>query len=530
MSARDRWTQVMDAAVAEGLLTQAQAADRAEERPWPVVLLTALGAWLAVVPLVGFFGVLLFDVVKEASGAYVIGPACLLGAVAVLRGRRVPLFVEQLAVPGLLVGGCVLAFGLYRDLRGHYASAVLAVLTLGVAASVPRAWLRAWLGALAAWLTSMALMSHGWSHLADGYVRWELHMLLPVWLGTLFAQRVSGPQVALALESMAAGWVLSAVAGLAASSGMTFLAGAAIGGPLWNFGWQGEGLVERIVSVMLATAGFAWLGFAWPSARRLAWGIAALVCVVLAGVMPALGDLLLVLAVCAGTGRWRLASAAGLGAAWVVGAFYYAIEMPLAHKAVVLMTAGAVLGAIAWWMRTRRVPVAAPLHGERHAGPSALVPVTVALCLLVVNIGIWQKESVIAHGRTVLVELAPLDPRSLAQGDYMALNFRLPPVAARPSPNAMPPHVVVQVDERDVATPLRIELAGEEAPVLAPGELRIALTAKDGRWVLVTDAWFFKEGDAARFAAARYGEFRITPDGDALLVGLRDTALVPISP
>jgi len=284
------------------------------------------------------------------------------------------------------------------------------------------------------------------------------------------------------------------------------------------------------MSVALATAGFVWLGTAWPSARRLAWGVAALVCVGLAGVMSTLGGLLFVLAVCAGTGRWRLAGAAALGAAWVVGAFYYALDVPLVYKALLFLAAGAVLGAIAWWMRPRRVHVAVLPQGARLALPSALMPVTVALCLVVVNIGIWQKEAVIAHGRTVLVELAPVDPRSLAQGDYMALNFRLPPVAAQPRPNDMPPHVVMQVDERGVAIPLRIELAGEEAPVLAPGELRIALSAKDGRWMLVTDAWFFKEGDAQRFSAARYGEFRITPDGDALLVGLRDTSLVPILP
>jgi uncharacterized membrane-anchored protein len=200
----------------------------------------------------------------------------------------------------------------------------------------------------------------------------------------------------------------------------------------------------------------------------------------------------------------------------------------LAHKALLLVAAGAVLGAIAWWTGPRRV-AAEPL-APRFAWPAALVPVAVVLCLLVVNVGIWQKEAVISNGRTVLVELAPADPRSLAQGDYMTLNFRLPPVTAQPRPNDMPPHLVVQVDERGVALPLRIELAGEEAPVLAPGELRIELTAKDGRWVLVTDAWFFKEGDAQRFAVAKYGEFRITADGDAVLVGLRDTRLVPIPP
>ena len=41
------------------------------------------------------------------------------------------------------------------------------------------------------------------------------------------------------------------------------------------------------------------------------------------------------------------------------------------------------------------------------------------------NLGILSKESLKANGETILLELAPRDPRSLLQGDYMALNYRL---------------------------------------------------------------------------------------------------------
>ena len=46
--------------------------------------------------------------------------------------------------------------------------------------------------------------------------------------------------------------------------------------------------------------------------------------------------------------------------------------------------------------------------------------------LAVANAGIWQKETLIANGRPIYIELAPVDPRSLMQGDYMALAFPLP--------------------------------------------------------------------------------------------------------
>lgn len=147
-----------------------------------------------------------------------------------------------------------------------------------------------------------------------------------------------------------------------------------------------------------------------------------------------------------------------------------------------------------------------------------MVAASALLTLGIVNVAIWQKENIIAHGQPVLVELAPRDPRSLMQGDYMALNWRLPPEVSDMRPlTAQRPQVVARKDARGIATLLRVH-GPEQA--LATDELLIELTPKDGRWVLVTDAWFFKEGDAERFEKAKYGEFRVNARGQALLVGM----------
>ncbi|CAG0878818.1 unnamed protein product [Cyprideis torosa] len=50
---------------------------------------------------------------------------------------------------------------------------------------------------------------------------------------------------------------------------------------------------------------------------------------------------------------------------------------------------------------------------------------TLAIILAVVNWSIVGKEKHLADGRKIYLELAPVDPRSLMQGDYMALRFRL---------------------------------------------------------------------------------------------------------
>jgi uncharacterized membrane-anchored protein len=152
-----------------------------------------------------------------------------------------------------------------------------------------------------------------------------------------------------------------------------------------------------------------------------------------------------------------------------------------------------------------------------------------ALAVLAVSaVGVWQKEALIAKGQPIFVELAPVDPRSLMQGDYMRLNFRVPPDITAGLETLLTtdrPRVVAHLDARGVATLTRLD----NGTPLAPGELRIALTPKDGRWILVSDAWYFAEGQAERWSAAKYGEFRVSGDGQALLVGMADAELHAIN-
>src|SRR4051794_32649483 len=49
--------------------------------------------------------------------------------------------------------------------------------------------------------------------------------------------------------------------------------------------------------------------------------------------------------------------------------------------------------------------------------------ITAVLILGVLNLLIVQKESVLANGQTIFMRLAPVDPRSLIQGDYMRLRY-----------------------------------------------------------------------------------------------------------
>lgn len=144
-----------------------------------------------------------------------------------------------------------------------------------------------------------------------------------------------------------------------------------------------------------------------------------------------------------------------------------------------------------------------------------VVLLTGVAILALVNVSIFQREQLLREGRVVLLELAPVDPRSLMQGDYMALRFRL---ADQIPESAQDGVAVVGVDDHAVAAFRRLDTGGP----LSPDEARIRFRVREGRKKLGTDAFFFQEGRAVDYSGARYGEARVADDGTMLLTGLRD--------
>lgn len=152
---------------------------------------------------------------------------------------------------------------------------------------------------------------------------------------------------------------------------------------------------------------------------------------------------------------------------------------------------------------------------------SLLVLGGLVLALAVPNFSIARKERLLATGTTMLVELAPVDPRSLIQGDYMRLDYaiarQLGSVAARNWPRDG--KLVVKVDDQNVARFVRLH---ESAP-LGPGEHLLLYRRRRDQTRIGTNAFFFQEGHADRYQGARYGELRVDRSGGSVLVGLRDS-------
>ncbi|QRK13827.1 GDYXXLXY domain-containing protein [Archangium violaceum] len=154
-----------------------------------------------------------------------------------------------------------------------------------------------------------------------------------------------------------------------------------------------------------------------------------------------------------------------------------------------------------------------------------------ALIVLVLVVLVVRKELVLAHGTPVLLELAPVDPRSLMQGDYMVLDYAIsrevrdPDPFADSDPNTEDGRLVLRLDENGVGRFVRRDAPGTP---LAPGELLLRYRVRKGRVRLGAESFFFQEGHADQYADAKYGELRVADDGSSVLVGLRDAERQPL--
>jgi len=140
---------------------------------------------------------------------------------------------------------------------------------------------------------------------------------------------------------------------------------------------------------------------------------------------------------------------------------------------------------------------------------------TLLLILLVANAIIYSRERLLAAGTVMYLELAPVDPRSLIQGDYMALRYRI----TRDIDNAHGAErgrAVIRLDDRDVAHFVRL-YDGR----LKDDERLLHYETRPTGVMIGAESYFFEEGHGGDYENARYAELRVNENGDVTLVALR---------
>src|SRR5947209_8763756 len=125
--------------------------------------------------------------------------------------------------------------------------------------------------------------------------------------------------------------------------------------------------------------------------------------------------------------------------------------------------------------------------------------ITTVLVLGILNFLIIQKESLLANGQSIFMRLAPVDPRSLMQGDYMMLRYSSdtfpPDIAALPSDGKF----MVKLDNNRVATFSRFfDSVGPR-----PNEMLLRYR-KRNEFRVGQDSFFIQQGTGDIYSRAKY--------------------------
>ena len=158
--------------------------------------------------------------------------------------------------------------------------------------------------------------------------------------------------------------------------------------------------------------------------------------------------------------------------------------------------------------------------------------------LTLVNWSIVGKEKQLSEGKIVYLDLVPVDPRSLMQGDYMALRFRLADDVYKALPKTEDPHrwrhdvaasdgyVTVSLDEQLIGSFKSLN----HNQALSEDEILMHYRVRNGAVKFATNAYFFQEGHGEYYQNAQYGQFRVDDKGELLLVAMYDKDLNILQP
>ena len=153
---------------------------------------------------------------------------------------------------------------------------------------------------------------------------------------------------------------------------------------------------------------------------------------------------------------------------------------------------------------------------------SILIIANLVLLLVYFNWSVYQKEQTLKEGQLVLLQLAPVDPRSLMQGDYMTLNYDISS-NFNSSTDEKRGYCIVKLDALNNAEFIRLQ--PNKTP-LNKGEYLIKYYQTEfGNISLGAESYFFQEGKADVFEDAVAGGIKVDNQGNSILIGLYDKNL-----
>lgn len=145
-----------------------------------------------------------------------------------------------------------------------------------------------------------------------------------------------------------------------------------------------------------------------------------------------------------------------------------------------------------------------------------IVIINALILLFFFNYNIFNKEHILTNGEKVLLALAPKDPRSLFQGDYMRLSYAITN-DLRFDSIPIKGYCVVNLDSNRVASYVRVQ---ENTTPKAANEFIIEYHRTKWDVNIGAESYFFEEGKDTIYNNAKYGCLKVDNNGNSVLVGL----------
>ncbi|MCU0334083.1 MAG: GDYXXLXY domain-containing protein [Chitinophagaceae bacterium] len=157
-----------------------------------------------------------------------------------------------------------------------------------------------------------------------------------------------------------------------------------------------------------------------------------------------------------------------------------------------------------------------------------LIVANLVLVLAFFGWSVKGKEQLLAEAPLVLLRLAPVDPRSLMQGDYMRLNYSLTDTIRRQQKRfdiggqrISGGYVIVTLGDSGIA---RLRRFQRSLSPLSADEIPIRFWQNGWQVRIGAESYFFQEGQADKYSGAAFGALRVSRTGESVLVGLADSS------
>jgi len=147
-----------------------------------------------------------------------------------------------------------------------------------------------------------------------------------------------------------------------------------------------------------------------------------------------------------------------------------------------------------------------------------ILVLSLIITLITIGLSVANREKLLKNGETVLFELSPVDPRSIMQGDYMTLNYR---IISGVNTDHIPSrgYMAFTTDSLNVARCIRFQ---KDKHPLFENEKIIRYFCHKWNISIGSESFFFQEGDEKLYSAARYGGIKVGKNGESILTGLFD--------